>query len=77
MSLLGSELPMVSFLTQRKAKVFTITYKSLSISSGLSLMSFLDTFPLPHSAVATLTSELVLKHAGLLLPQGLCTCYSA
>lgn len=39
-----------------------------SVSSGLSLL-FLATFPFPHSALVTLTTELVLKYAGLLLPR--------
>lgn len=34
---------------------------------------FLAIFPSPHSALVTLPSELVLKHAGLLLSQGVCT----
>lgn len=38
----------------------------VSVSSGLSLL-FLAIFPSPHSALVTLPSELVLKHAGLLL----------
>ena len=50
-------------------------YQNLQVppSLGLSLLLFLVTFPLPHSALATLTSALVPKRAGLLLPQGLCT----
>lgn len=48
----------------------------VSVSSGLSLL-FLAIFPSPHSALVTLPSELVLKHAGLLLSQGVCTWCSA